>query len=217
MCIAPVDVVKVLVFGSTGRTGRHLVAQTLEQGHDVTAFARDPSKLDLRHDKLRLVRGDVLDLASVESAVQGQDAVLSALGAGPGQPKTVFSDGMGTILRMMETRGVPRIVCVSAAGVLNENAGSFVGNALLGLFRLVLKGVYEGHRWQLEAIRHSSLEWVAVRPVLLTNGPRTGKYRVRLEGIPEKGYWISRADVADFMIRQLTRDEYVGRLPAIAY
>ena len=211
------DAVKVLVFGSTGRTGRHLVAQALEQGHDVTAVARDPRKLEMRHDKLRLVRGDVLDPTSVESAVRGQDALLSALGAGPGQPKTVFSDGMRTILRMMETRGVSRIVCVSAAGVLHENAGSLLGNVLLGLFRPALRGVYEGHRWQLEAIRESSLEWVAVRPVLLTNGPRTGKYRVVLEGIPKKGYWISRADVADFMLKQLTRDGYVRRLPAIAY
>ena len=208
---------KVLVFGSTGRTGRHLVAQALEQGHDVTAVARDPRKLEMRHDKLRLVRGDVLDPTSVESAVRGQDALLSALGAGPGQPKTVFSDGMRTILRMMETRGVSRIVCVSAAGVLHENAGSFLGNALLGLSRRALRGVYEGHRWQLEAIRESSVKWVAVRPVLLTNGPRTGKYRVVLEGIPKKGYWISRADVADFMLKQLTRDGYVRRLPAIAY
>ena len=208
---------KVLVFGSTGRTGRHLVAQALEQGHDVTAVARDPRKLEMRHDKLRLVRGDVLDPTSVESAVRGQDALLSALGAGPGQPKTVFSDGMRTILRMMETRGVSRIVCVSAAGVLHENAGSFLGNALLGLSRRALRGVYEGHRWQLEAIRESSVKWVAVRPVLLTNGPRTGKYRVVLEGIPKQGYWISRADVADFMLKQLTRDGYVRRLPAIAY
>jgi len=215
--IAGVDAMKVLVFGSTGRTGRHLVAQALEQGHAVTAFARDPSKLEMRHEKLRLVRGDVLDPTSVESAVRGQDALLSALGAGPGQPKTVFSDGMRTILRMMETRGVSRIVCVSAAGVLHENAGSFLGNALLGLSRRALRGVYEGHRWQLEAIRESSVKWVAVRPVLLTNGPRTGKYRVVLEGIPKKGYWISRADVADFMLKQLTRDGYVRRLPAIAY
>ncbi len=193
------------------------MAQALEQGHDVTAVARDPRKLEMRHDKLRLVRGDVLDPTSVESAVQGQDVVLSALGARPGQPKTVFSDGMRTILRFMETQDVPRIVCVSAAGVLHENAGSFLGNALLGLSRRALRGVYEGHRWQLEAIRHSSLEWVAVRPVLLTNGPRTGKYRVVLEGIPKKGYRISRADVADFMLKQLTRDGYVRRLPAIAY
>lgn len=217
MWIAGVDAMKVLVFGSTGRTGRHLVAQALEQGHAVTAFVRDSSKLEMRHEKLRLVRGDVLDPASVESAVQGQEVVLSGLGARPGQPKTVFSDGMRTILRFMETQDVPRIVCVSAAGVLHEDAGSFLANALLGLFRLTLRGVYEGHRWQLEAIRESSLEWVAVRPVLLTNGPRTGKYRVELEGNPEKGYRISRADVADFMLKQLTRDEYVRRLPAIAY
>ncbi len=200
------DAIKVFVFGWTGKTGRHLVAQALEQGHEVTAFARNPSKLEMLHVKLRLVRGDALDPASVESAVQGQDVVLSALGARPGQPKTVFSDGMRTILRAMETRRV-----------LHEDAGSFVRNALLGLLGLALRGGYTGHRWQLEAIRESSIEWVAVRPVLLTNGPRTGKYRVRLECIPEKGYWISRADVAEFMLKQLTRDEYVGRLPANAY
>ena len=208
---------KVLIFGSTGRTGRCLVGQALEQGHEVTAFARDPRKVRRRDERLRVVRGDVLDRASVDSWVQGQQVVLSALGVRPWEPTTVFSEGIRNILRAMEAHGVPRILCVSVAGVLKEDAGSLLGNTLLRLSRLALKGVYEGHRRQLDEIRRSPLEWVVVRPVLLTNGPRTGKYRVVSEGIPRRGYWISRADLADFLLRQLTRDEYVHRLPAIAY
>lgn len=208
---------KVLIFGSTGRTGRCLVGQALEQGHEVTAFARDPRKVRRRDERLRVVRGDVLDRASVDSSVQGQQVVLSALGVRLWEPTTVFSEGIRNILRAMEAHGVPRILCVSVAGVLKEDAGSLLGNTLLRLSRLALKGVYEGHRRQLEKIRRSPLEWVVVRPVLLTNGPRTGRYRVVSEGIPRKGYWISRADLADFLLRQLTRDEYVHQLPAIAY
>ena len=74
---------QLIIFGSTGATGRQIVAQALEQGHDVTAFARSPEKLDQKHEKLKVVQGDVLDLASVERAIQGQDVVLCTLGLPP--------------------------------------------------------------------------------------------------------------------------------------
>lgn len=163
------------------------------------------------------MRGDVLDPASVEAGIEGQEAVLSALGTGRGESTAVFGEGIRNIVRAMENHRVRRIICVSAAGALKEDIGSPVGNALVGLFRLALKGVYGGHEQQLRQLMESTLDWIAVRAVLLTNGPRTGRYRVVLEGIPRRGYRISRADVADFMLRQLTRDEFLHRLPAIAY
>jgi len=165
---------------------------------------------------VRVVHGDVLDADSVGRAVVGQDSVLSALGTAARGSPPVLPQGIRHILDAMETHGVRRILVLSAAGALHEPAGSAFGGLGLALARTVIPGVYREHRAMLEELRKRDLDWIAVRPVLLTNGPRTGRYRVVSEGIPRGGYRISRADVADFMIRQLTSDEFVRKMPAIA-
>lgn len=207
---------KVVIFGATGQTGRLLTERAVFAGHEVTAFARDPARADLRGGSVRVVRGDVLDAASVEQAVAGQEAVLSALGTATRRSPPVLPEGIRHILDAMEKHGVRRIIVVSAAGALHEPAGSLVGNLGLSLARAVIPGVYTEHRAMLEELRTRNLDWIAVRPVILTNGPWTGRYRVVFEGIPRGGYRLSRADVADFMIRQLTSDEFVRKMPAIA-
>src|SRR5947207_2701559 len=112
---------RVLVIGATGGTGRQLVQQALEQGHQVTAFVRDPSKLKMEHANLRIVQGDVLDYASVEPAMRGQSAVLSALGHKRFfYPNKIQSNGMRNILRAMQTCNVPRLICETALGIGNS-------------------------------------------------------------------------------------------------
>ena len=207
----------VVVFGATGETGRLLTEQALRAGHTVTAFVRDPARMPIVHERLRVVRGDVLDSSSVDRVIPGQDAVLSALGSTARDPAPVLSDGVRRILDAMERSRVRRIVALSAAGALGESAGFAIGNAGLRIFRMWLPGVYQGHRKMLEEFRRRDLEWIAVRAVLLTNGAANGRYRIALEGIPRWGFRISRADVADFMIRQLTTDEFVRKMPATAY
>ena len=208
---------KIILFGSTGRTGRLLAKRAVMEGHEVTAFARDPARMTIVHSRLRVVRGDVLDADSVDRAVRDQEGVLCALGPPGRKPPPVLSQGIRHILDAMEAHDVRRIVCISAAGALREDAGFFVGNLGLRLFRLLLRGVYREHGQMLEEIQRRDVSWIVVRPVLLTNGPRTGRYRVALGGIPRWGFRISRADVADFMIKQVARDEHVRQMPAIAY
>lgn len=208
---------RIVLFGATGRTGRLLAERAVRIGHDVTAFARDPARMNIADERLHIVRGDVLDAATVHRALAGNDSVLSALGFQARNPPPVLSDGLRHVLDGMETHGVRRIVVLSAAGALSERAGFFVGNVGLGLFRRIMPGVYKEHRAMLEELRRRDLDWIAVRAVLLTNGPATGRYRVVHQGIPRSGFRISRADVADFMIQQLTSDEFVRKMPAIAY
>ena len=117
----------------------------------------------------------------------------------------------------MERHGVRRIVALSAAGALHESSGFLLGNLGLRIFRMSLPRVYQEHRKMLEELQRRDLDWIAVRAVLLTDGPWKGRYRVSVEGIPRWGFRISRSDVADFMIRQLTSDEFVRKMPAIAY
>ena len=208
---------KVVIFGATGQTGRLLTERTVANGHTVTAFVRDPARLTIPSESMSVVRGDVLDAASVDRAVAGQQAVLVALGTATrrGSPQ-VLPQGNRHILDAMETQGVRRIVVLSAAGALHERAGSVVGSLGLIVARAFLPGVYREHGAMLAELRTRNLDWIAVRPVILTNGPWTGRYRVVIEGIPRGSYRISRADVADFMIRQLTSDEFVRKMPAIA-
>ena len=207
---------RILIIGATGGTGRQLVRQALEQGHQVTAFVRKPEKLKIAHPSLRVTRGDVLDYASVESAMQGQDAVLSALGhkhlLGPTK---ILSEGTANILRAMKTFRVPRFICESSLGV-----GSAVGRlglpATLGFVPLVLPFYFWDRVRQEKLLEDSNVDWVIVRPAMLTNGSRSGRYRY---GSDVGSYiWpnrISRADVADFMLNQLKDDSYVGTAPGI--
>ncbi len=208
---------KVVIFGATGQTGRLLTERADANGHQVTAFVRDPARMDLLNGSVRVIQGNVLDSAAVDRAVAGQEAVLVALGTATrrGSPQ-VLPQGIRHILDAMERHGVRRIIVLSAAGALRERAGSFIGSIGLAVARMFLPGVYREHRAMLEDLRTRNLDWIAVRPVILTNGPWTGRYRVVTEGIPRGGYRISRSDVADFMIRQLTGDEFVRKMPAIA-
>jgi putative NADH-flavin reductase len=207
----------VVIFGATGQTGRLLTERAVANGHVVTAFVRDPARLNAARDSVRVVQGDVLDSTAVDRPVAGQQAVLVALGTATrrGSPQ-VLPQGIRHILDAMERHGVRRIVVLSVAGALHERAGSLVGHVGLMLARAYLPRVYAEHRAMLEELRKRDLDWIAVRPVILTNGPYTGRYRMVVEGIPRGGYRVSRADLADFMIRQLTSDEFVRKMPAIA-
>jgi nucleoside-diphosphate-sugar epimerase len=209
---------RVLVIGATGATGRQLVQQALDQGHQVTAFVRNPSKLAIEHANLRAVKGDVLDYASVESAMRGQSAVLCALGHKRFfYPNKIQSNGMRNILRAMQVCEVPRLICETALGI-----GNSVGRLGLPHTFFILPLILPFYMWdklrQEELITASDRDWVIVRPGVLTNGDARSSYR---HGPKVGSYlWpirISRADVANFMLKQLTDDAYVGAAPGLGY
>ncbi|MGH8251382.1 MAG: NAD(P)-dependent oxidoreductase [Steroidobacteraceae bacterium] len=206
---------KLAIFGSTGSVGRELVKQALEQGHEVTAFARDPAKLGIEHPRLRTVQGNAMDVTSVERAVRGQDAVLCALGAG--RKGQVRAEGTRNILRAMEATGVRRLICQSTLG-----AGDSHGNLNFFwkyvMFGLLLRTAYADHEEQEKYVERSSVDWTLVRPAALADGERTGEYRHGFGGgVRNLQLKISRADVADFMLKQLTDDRYVHRTPGLSY
>lgn len=208
---------KLIIFGATGGTGRELVRQALAQGHMVTAFARHPAALEVRHDNLRVVQGDITDYASVERAIGGREAVVSALGSPTLRKNTVLSDGTRHIIRAMEKAGVRRLVFESSLGI--GDSKDQVGWFVTWVFRpLVIRHVFADKEIQERYIRESSLDWVIVRPGRLTNGPRTGHYRRGAE-INEAaiGKSISRADVAAFMLEQVTDDTYLRKTPGVSY
>jgi len=202
---------KIAVFGATGKTGILIVYQALNQGHEVTAFARDPSKVTIRHTHLRIIRGDVTEMEMVKQAVTGQDAVLCALGVEKNKPDTTLSEGTRNILTAMESEGVKRFICMSSAGILGNDAGFWFGRIILPLF---LNHIFEDKKRQAEVIKASALEWVIIRPTGLTDSPRTNTYKIN-PGVPTSRT-VPRADVADFMLKLTTDKRYDRTLPAIS-
>jgi len=248
----------VLILGATGGTGRALIQQALARGHVVTAFARDPTKIQAAHKDLVVVKGDILNYQSVEAAIKGQEAVLSALGirvrvgfivvlavacqvfarfaapSGPwgwfvrvgvpvlailiaGRKKTTLSEGTKNIVQAMEKLGVKRFICESSLGI-GDSKGQlgFLYNFIL--IPLFLRNVFADKEMQEKIIKDSKLDWVIVRPARLTNGPRTAVYRCGFS-VADKSIRgrISRADVADFMLAQLTENAYLGKTPGLSY
>jgi putative NADH-flavin reductase len=206
---------KLLIFGSTGSIGRQLVEQALAQGHVVTAFVRDPARLNLKHANLKLVQGDVMDVASVEKALPGQEAVLCAIGAG--RQGLIRSEGTRHIIRAMEKAGVRRFICQTTLG-----AGDSRGNLNFFwkyiMFGLILREAFADHEKQETYIRQSRLDWTIVRPAAFTDGPRTGMYRHGFAAAARAlSLKISRADVADFMLKQLTDNTYLHQTPGLSY
>ena len=206
---------RVVIFGSTGTIGRQLVEQALADGCYVTAFARNPKSMGMAHERLEVVKGDVLDSVAVERAVRGQDAVLCALGAG--RKGGVRAAGTRNIVRAMEATGVRRLICQTTLGV-GDSYGTlnfFWKHLMFGLF---LREAFHDHERQEEHIKNSTLEWTIVRPGAFTDGNRTGSYQHGFPGT-ERGLAlkISRADVADFMLRQLRDLTYLRATPGLSY
>ncbi len=206
---------KLIIFGATGTVGRQLVAQALSQGHHVTAFARTPSTLKLDHQNLTRRAGDVLDQGAVVDAIQGHEAVLIALGAG--RKGTVRSVGTQHVVEAMARHGVRRLVCETTLGAGDSRALlNFFWKRIM--FGLLLRDAYADHQAQEVVVKQSILDWIIVRPGAFTDGPATGAYR---HGFPATDrnlkLKISRADVADFMLRQLTDDTYLHQTPGLSY
>jgi putative NADH-flavin reductase len=211
-----VPITRLLIVGATGGTGRQLLAQALERGYTVTALVRDPRKLLVEHPHLTVVQGDVLDYPSVEKAVRGQDAVISALGHKRFfAPTRILSDGTRNILRAMATHGVRRFVCETSLGI-----GDSVGRMGLYYSLFVIPIVLPFYFWdktrQEQLIAASSLEWVIVRPAVLTKASMRGVYRHgRKVGSFLWTARIARADVAHFMLEQLADDSWLGTAEGI--
>ncbi len=207
----------ILIFGASGKTGQELVKQALAQQHRVTAFVRNPAKLKITGDNLKVIRGDVSNYKIVEDAVKEHDAVISALGAAsPLKYDQSVVDGLSNIVKAMETNGISRFIYMSAVNV-NESRRN-AGPLIRFLAPVLLRTESAGHEAREKIIRNSRLSWTLVRAGGLSNGGHTTVYRSG-ENIKAKGIaaGISRADAADFMLRQLADNSFLKKAPIVMY
>lgn len=208
---------KLIIFGATGGTGRHLVDQALDLGHSVTAFVRDRRRLGTSHDNLHIVEGDILAPAAVERAVAGHDGVLCALGMPLMNADKLRTAGTRNIVCAMENAGVERIVCLSSMGV-GDSREFLPLHYRAVILPLLLRRVVADHSGQERLLRDSSLDWTIVRPGNLTDGPVTDESRHDVAA-PSGSIKIkvSRADVAAFMLKQVNDNGYSRQAPYLTY
>jgi putative NADH-flavin reductase len=203
---------RLLILGATGGTGRQLIDQALARGHQVTAFVRSPEKLGLRREGLRVQQGDPRDASTLGAAMDGHDAVLSALGPPGFEPpgfgrSTILPDSARSTVSAMQSSGIRRLLIVSAA-ILFEDMGLLA--ALLR--RTLLRNVMVGAGAMEQIVAASNLDWTIVRPPRLTNGPLTERYQIADNRFPSGRRTLSRADVAHFLLDELKRGAHLRQI-----
>jgi len=208
---------KLLIIGASRGIGRQLLEQAVQGGHVVTAMARHVDQLPRQHEGLRVMAGDILEPQQVRQAVAGQEAVCLTIGIGvTWKPVTVFSQGTENVLAAMAEHGVRRLVCVTGIGAGDSKGhGGFLYDRIFK--PLLLKTIYEDKDRQEALIKASDTDWTIVRPGFLTTGPLTGNYRVLtdLRGVTAGN--ISRADVAHFILQELSSHRYLSQTPLLTY
>ena len=208
---------KILVIGATGGTGREIVKQALKAGHEVTALVREQPKSDEALLGAKLVVGDVREPDVLRRALAGQDGVADSLGSsmsGPFKEVHLFSESTKALIEAMKAEGVRRLVCITGIGAGDSRGhGGFLYDHLVQ--PLLLKGVYADKDRQEELIQSSGLDWIIVRPAMLSDGEPVGDTRAITDLSDFHGGSITRADVAAFVVAQMTGAEWLHKHPLI--
>lgn len=206
---------KVLVLGAAGKTGSAVVNQALAAGHQVTAFVHDADDYD-RPGDVTVAAGDAADPAAVEAAVAGQDAVVDTIGGRTPYKSdiTLEDDAVRTVIAAMRQHGVRRLVTTSMIGE-GDSAANATGFAKL-LLKTALRGATEDKANMEASVEASGLDWVIVRPAILNDDPATGQVSTYDPDSGTKAHKITRADLAAFLVGQLTSAEHLGRAVTVA-
>lgn len=207
---------KLTVFGASGQTGRELVAQALARGHAVTAVARQPQSIHLRHPALNVVEGHFEDQACVDLAMQGVDGVLSAVGAPTSRrPVTIHTDSARAILAAMGRAGARRLVCVTSGGT-NPNHDPNLPFVFQYVFKKLHANIYNDQMAMEALVMASDIDWTIVRPAQLSNDAATGRCRAAEAYALPGGTLTPRADLAAFMLDQVEHPTFVRKAVALA-
>lgn len=206
----------IAVFGATGRTGGQVVERALAAGHRVTALVRTPDTVRRTHEQLTVIGGSPTSAADVEACVRGAEVVIHCLGVGgkgTGKPTTLISDSVKAVLAAMQKHGVGRIVCMSNVGTSGSGLW-FVNRVLVPLFFRWLRPIIDDKERMESALRASSVEWIAVRLVAITEGPAK-PVRTSEDG-KGLGFTITASSIAEFLLARATGPEFLRQTPSIS-
>ena len=207
---------RVLIIGASKGIGLETTRQALEAGHHVRALARSANAISLPSPQLEKIRGDALNSDDIEAALTGIDVVIQTLGVGFAdlfRPVHLFSDATRVLVAAMTARDVKRLICVTGFGAGDSRTSISCLQRIP--FNLVLGHAYKDKGLQEQLIKESPLDWTIVRPGVLTGGARTGRYKILEEPTQWRNGIISRANVADFLVRQIEDQAFVGKTPVL--
>ena|SRR5271157_1202076 len=208
---------KLLIFGATGATGRLLVDQALAEGNEVVAYVRNPSNLNMYNEHLEIIQGELSNQEAIARAMIGADAVISTLGPRARQKGRPLTNGMQKILAAMQDQGVRRLIITSTLSAKDPNdALNSKAKAMIAIVKLMMHSAYEEIVRVAGLIRASDCDWTIIRLSILNNKPKTGNVKVGSISKGEVGTAISRADLADFILKQVADKTYFREAPAIS-
>jgi putative NADH-flavin reductase len=203
--------INILVIGANGGIGRQAVEIALAAGHHVTALLRNPANLTLTHPNLEVVKGDIMNPATFEGYLENKDAVISAIGVkggfGADKPTTLYSQGNANLLQGMKKRNIRRVFFISASAVeISPVLPFFVRLVAKYVVQKLLRNMYADLRAMEKGVKESDADWTIIRPPRLTDKPATRHYRLAINSFLKNCLSISRADVAHFMVSNITNE-----------
>ncbi|UOQ76198.1 SDR family oxidoreductase [Hymenobacter sp. 5516J-16] len=208
---------RIALFGGSGLTGQQFLPLALAQGYSVRALARNPASIPQQSAQLEVIPGDVLNAADVARTLQGTDVVVSLFGQVKNSPKDVQTRGTANIVAAMQEQGIRRIISLSGGGLpYPADQPKLADKLIRGIMRLAVPHVLTDAQGHADVLQASGLDWEVIRAPRLTTGPARGQYRVGWVGV-NASTSISRADLADFILKQVESEEFVGQMPFVSY
>jgi putative NADH-flavin reductase len=209
---------KIIVFGATGGTGRLVVQQAIQEGHQLTVIVRDPDSFTIRNNRLDIVKGDVFQPHTFEKSIAGKDAVICCLGIQKREPTTVYSEGVNNIIKAMEMHSVKRIICLSAGAVIvPPKAGSLTKFFIKNILQKLFVHLYSDMLIMEKIIKKTDLDYTIVRAPWLRDTKHTRNYRIAINEHLSNPTKISRADLADYIVTHLIDEKTFKATIEISY
>jgi putative NADH-flavin reductase len=209
---------KIAVLGANGGIGSQVVKMALQQGHSVTAIVRNPDSMKIKHEHLTIVNGDVLHPETFRDHITDKDVVVCAIGDSSLKKTTLYSQGAENLLKIMKEVGSTRCYFISASGLdVNPSLNVLIRLATKFILQKILKNMYADLRKMEAIIRQSDLHWTIMRPPRLVDSAFTGKYRFSVNAYLAKGMSIARADVAHFMLDNISNASIYKSTVEVAY
>ena len=207
----------IALFGASGKTGGHFLAQALAKGYRVKALVRNPAKVSVQNPNLEIVEGDVLNAADVEKTVRGTDVVVSLFGHVKNSPEWLQTDGTQHITDAMKNNGIRKIISLSGGGLpYREDKPKLPDHIIRSIMKLFVPKILNDAERHAAVLDKSGLDWVIVRGPRLTDGEQKGQYRVGWVGV-NASTQISRADLSDFIVKQVDDNTFVKKMPFVSY
>ncbi len=210
---------KIALLGASGGSGKEFLKVALEKGHEVKALVRSPEKLrDFQSNHLKVIKGDVLNFEDVRNTLEGVEIVVSLFGQVKGSPEDLQSKGTQNLVRAMKENKIERIISLSGGGLSfpEKDKPKFVDHLIRGIMKLAVPKVLEDAKQHAKVLKNSGLDWTIVRAPRLTHDVAKGEYRMGWVGV-NSGTKLSRADLADFIMKEVEAPQFNQQMPFVSY